>query len=405
MDLNDYKEIMEKCSYCSFCQATCPVYLEDLIETHVARSRLQIIKEALVENTIPVSKRVRDIVNRCLVCSNCRQTCPGDVPVDEIVIAARHRIYNGKRSNPLKRYVMKQVMDNRGESELLKHVEGVSGKLKINMDGVPHFSKVRFSELYEGNYPSGKETREKVAYFVGCATHTYYPDTGDAVMKVLANNGIDVIIPQGITCCGIPALTDGDIDTFQGLMKENVRILASLEVDAIVTDCTSCAMTLKEKMLKVIDTSDSLRPLAETLPFKIYEVTDYLNNIGLVGSQPELSENYTYHVPCHIHFSPTAMDAPPALLSNISGARYVALDSPTKCCGAGGTFCLDYKKLSKKIRSRKMADIQNTGAHTILTQCPSCRTYLSAGLGNDHQVIHPITFLSRAYGFDILPHS
>ena len=113
-DFTIYTESMEKCSHCSYCEATCPVFLEDLLETHVARARMELIKAVMVDEVMPVTDRFKEIVDRCLLCTNCRQTCPANVPIDDIVIAARHKLYNGKRMGMIKRKLLKQIMENRG---------------------------------------------------------------------------------------------------------------------------------------------------------------------------------------------------------------------------------------------------------------------------------------------------
>ena len=80
MKFEDYQEFIEKCSYCNLCQATCPVYLEDLQESHLARGRLNLIRAVLCEKTLPVSRRFKEILGRCLLCTNCTQTfLPGGV--------------------------------------------------------------------------------------------------------------------------------------------------------------------------------------------------------------------------------------------------------------------------------------------------------------------------------------
>ena len=84
LSLELYEDMMAKCSYCQFCQATCPVYLEDHLETHLARARVELIRAALLEGSMPVTERLREVVSRCLLCGNCVQTCPAVIPVDEI---------------------------------------------------------------------------------------------------------------------------------------------------------------------------------------------------------------------------------------------------------------------------------------------------------------------------------
>jgi len=398
-DLSSYNALMEKCSHCGFCEATCPVYLADLLETHVARSRMVIIRETLVEKNLPFSKRAEEVVNRCLLCSNCQQTCPANVPVDEIVMAARHQVYKGKRLNLPKRLLLKQIMEKRGVKGLLKKADILAKSVGISPKEIPPVPDKSFEDLYQGTCEPEGELRDHVAYFVGCATNTLYPDTGDAVMKVMRVNGIKVTIPDGIVCCGIPALVEGDIDTARELMEKNIHALASLDVNTIITDCTSCGLTLKDKLLKVIPEDHPLAEKARAVSSKIVEVTDYLNQIGLSRSPDEIDQTYTYHVPCHGNWTQTLNDAPRSLLSEIPGATLREMEEPEKCCGAGGVFFMDNKELSQAILAPKIEDINGTGTDLVVTQCPSCRSYLNSGLDEAKQVMHPITLLARAYGF------
>ena len=48
-DLESYRDMMAKCSHCGLCQATCPVYLEDFLQTHLARARMDLIRAVLLE--------------------------------------------------------------------------------------------------------------------------------------------------------------------------------------------------------------------------------------------------------------------------------------------------------------------------------------------------------------------
>lgn len=398
-DLTGYEEIMDKCSSCAFCEATCPVFRADLLETHVARSRMLIIRETLVDKAMPVSKRTREVIDRCLLCSKCKQTCPAGVPVNEIVIAARHQLHKGKRMSLPRRMVLKQVMENRGVTGVLKKAEALAKAAGISPKEIPKLPKQSFSERYPaGTYKPDGKRRAKVLYFVGCGTNALYPDTGESAMKVLSHNGIEVTLPDGIVCCGIPALAEGDLETSRKLMETNLAALANSGADAIVTDCTSCGLTFKEKLLGIIPAKDPLHEKAVEVSSKMVEVTDYLNQIGLDPAPGELKETYTYHVPCHGNWTPSLNDAPRKLLSGIKGSEGIEMDKPESCCGAGGAFFVDFKALSQKIREPKLAEIHQTGAETVVTQCPSCRSYLSSGLDKGQQVMHPITLIAKAYG-------
>jgi len=397
LDVNTYRDAMAKCSHCGLCQATCPVYLEDFLQTHLARARVDLIRAVLVEGTLPVTKRFREVLDRCLLCTNCSRTCPAGIPVDEIVAAARNRVYQGKRRDPIRRQLLRRFMHQRGMKGLMGMAGSVAHKMGWTPEELPAPASRSFEKRTKGRVPAKGKARAKVAYFVGCATNTLYPDTGKAVVHVLAHNDIEVLIPKGQVCCGMPALAEGDLTLVQEMMRKNVPILADCDVDAIVTDCTSCGMMFRAKAAKALPADDPLRPQAEALAAKVWEVTDYLNQVGLIAEPPPLSESYTYHIPCHRGWTRTVDDAPRRLLAGIPEAQLVELEYPDKCCGAGGTFFMDFKELAADIRSRKLADIRQTGAQTVLTQCPACRSFLRTQLGCD-RVTHPIVVLAKAYG-------
>ncbi|HBV95928.1 MAG: hypothetical protein JL50_04730 [Peptococcaceae bacterium BICA1-7] len=398
MRLENYAEALEKCSHCGFCQATCPVYLEDLLETHLTRSRINLIRSALIDKSLPVTRRVKEIINRCLLCTNCTHTCPGGLPCDEIIAAARAEL-GGKSGSAgaVKKFILRRVLNKRGLAGIMSRVGSTIQKLNIVKAEVPTLAAKPFDSIYSGTISPKGKIRSRVAYFVGCASNYIYPDTGEAVVKVLVHNGVEVIIPQGQVCCGLPAMAEGDLETARNSVSVNMKILAGMQVDAIVTDCTSCGMMLKVKAAKVLPGDDPLQNQVKAVSEKIWEAADYLNTLGLQDQPGPLNERYTYHVPCHRAWAPTIVDSPRHLLSAVSGSELVEMENPGKCCGAGGSFFMENRQLSERIRSHKLEDIAATGAGTVITQCPSCRFYLGVKL-KDRKVMHPLFFLAKSYG-------
>ena len=397
-DLEYYRGLVEKCSHCALCEAVCPVYLEDLLETHVARARVDIIYQTLYKKSMPVTPRVREIINRCLLCTSCTRDCGAAVPVHEIIITARAALYGSGKHDPLRGYFTRTMMEKRGVKGLPALMLSAAQALRVAPAGFPKVSLRTFDSLYHGSYPAGGKKRARVAYFTGCATNTMDVETGISVMKVLAHNGIEAVIPDKLVCCGLPALGEGDMETARRMVRHNIAILAGLDVDAIAVDCTSCGMMLRSEAAKLLPADDPLLAKAVALSAKVFEVTDYLDTIGLAVGPGPLVESYTYHMPCHRGWTPTLDDAPLQLLSKIPGLEYHAMEEPGKCCGAGGAFFMRYSDLSRGIRKRKLTDISGTGADVVISLCPGCRSYLSAGLGKNWKTVHPVTLLRRAYG-------
>lgn len=397
-DLQKYAPQIQKCAHCQFCQAACPVFLEDLLETHTARARLELIRACFLENSLPPSSRFKEIIERCLLCTNCVQTCPAALPADEMVMAARYQLYQGKRRNALTRTALHRFMKQRGLGALLSRAGALAQGAGLLPPEFPAPSARPFLEQRKGVIPAEGKTRARVAYFVGCGTNTFYPETAEDTVRVLTRNGIEVLLPEGLVCCGIPALAEGDLAFAQECAAKNMGILTGLQVDAIITDCTSCGMSLKVKQPKLIPENDPLFMKAAVLAPKVWEATDYLNSLGLVEEPGRFPARLTYHIPCHRGWSSTLKNAPRALCSRVSGAELIEMEYPERCCGAGGLFFVNFRELAQSIRAKKVQDIQQTGAQMVLTHCPSCKSYLAAALPQ-LKVMHPLSLLARAYGF------
>ena len=400
ISLESLKEMMVKCSHCAGCEAVCPVYLETLSEPMVARNRVEVIRETLYNKSMPFSDRAREILDCCLLCTNCTQNCGSRVEIDDIVIAARAYLHD-ERGGSLKTAAVGMVLTNRKLAGLLSKVGYVVQRVGF-ASNVPKVAGKTFDKYYSGTVKAEGETRGRVAYFVGCGTNFMWPDTGVATVKVLTANGIEVVIPENQACCGIPAMAEGDLKSAGEMVRTNVQIFAGMDAEAIVTDCTSCGMMLKEKYAKMLPDDDPLQEKVKVVSGKIFEVTDYLAKVGLAKKPGRIDKVFTYHAPCHRNWTRTVGDAPLKVLTQIPGTELREMDKPERCCGAGGTFYMGHSEIAQGIRSRRIDQIEETGADTVVTQCPICRFYIEQGLeGAKAEVVHPMVMLARAYAFDL----
>ncbi len=397
-DLKDYEGAMEKCSSCAFCEAVCPVFKAELLETHVARARVGLIKGALLDGALPLSKRGKDVIDRCLLCTRCVASCPAGVPVDEIVIAARHRIHGGKRQNLPTRMVMNNVLEKRGFTGWRKKAFEAAGKRGLAPGELPAPVEEKFDDIFHGLLKPGGKARARVAYYTGCATNGFFTDTGKDVVKVLLANDFEVMIPEEISCCGIPSLAEGDLERAESLMRANIAVLSGMKVDAIVSDCTSCVLSFTQKIEKLIPADDPIAKQVREVAGKFREVTEFMAESGLNRSPGELKKRFCRHDPCHgVRMGEMVSGAPLKLLKQVQGLKPVSMETENTCCGAGGTFFNEYPDLAREIRKEPLAAYAESGADVLVTQCPSCRIYLSAALKGTMEVMHPVSLLASAY--------
>ena len=74
--------------------------------------------------------------------------------------------------------------------------------------------------------PKGGQKRPtKAAFYAGCLIDFAYPETGEAVVKLLNKAGVQVVFPEGQTCCGAPARFSGAYETAAGNATANIDAL------------------------------------------------------------------------------------------------------------------------------------------------------------------------------------
>jgi len=208
--------------------------------------------------------------------------------VDEIIIAARAEVGKGTLGG-LKGFVMSKMLKQRGLTGLMSKAGSLAQKIGVARE-MPQLASKSFDQIYSGTIPAQGEQRGRVAYFVGCGTNFLYPDTGVAVVEVLTRNGWEVVIPDGQVCCGITGYRRGDLAAAREMVTANLKVFDLDSVEAVITDCTSCGMMMKEKFSKLLDADDPLQEKAQALAGKIFEVTDFLQQKGLSETPPALDK-------------------------------------------------------------------------------------------------------------------
>jgi glycolate oxidase iron-sulfur subunit len=241
----------------------------------------------------------------------------------------------------------------------------------------------------------------KVAFYVGCLADKIFPDLAQAAVDVLTHHGVGVFMPANQACCGIPAISSGDTDTFQRLVRHNIRKLNAGAYDALVTACATCTSTIKEVWPMMTAADPGLQADARRLAAVTFDISQFL--VNRVGLTPSAVTNgnipVTYHDPCHLKKSLKVFSEPRELIHASRGYRLQEMPESDWCCGMGGSFNIQYYGLSGRIGERKRHNIRSTGCGIVATGCPACMLQISDMLsqgGDAVQVRHPVELYAES---------
>jgi len=404
------EETVNRCFRCGLCRSVCPSFQETGLESASPRGRVQFAK-AVLEGRVPLDEAVEERMLDCLNCMRCSEVCPSGVRTNDVVLAARAELAERGRVGFVKKLVFNTVMRSPYLLRAAARTAAVSERLLYDSSGLMKMLVPRLAGLDDKKFPrlasthamkrwpevvppeSGKPVM-RVGYFIGCATNMIFTGIADATVRVLTANDIEVVIPRGQACCGIPVYSSGDFRNARRLAERNRRVFDALDVDCIVTDCASCSAALKHEVESLLGVGRFRVP--------VYDLNEFLRcRIELKRDFREVPIHVTYHDPCHLGRGQGIYEEPRELLKMVPGVEYTELADADSCCGGAGAFSYTHHELSRKVGGRKVEKIRDTGADFVATPCPSCTMQLEDLVeheGLNVGVIHPVEVLDAAYG-------
>jgi len=211
----------------------------------------------------------------------------------------------------------------------------------------------------------------RVGLFATCLVDLLRPSVGYATVKLLQQAGCDVEVPLTQTCCGQPAYNNGD--------KANATYLAQQVIDTfyhydyIVVPSGSCGGMIKIHYPQLLKDDPAYYTKATDLAARCYELTSFLVDVLEIESlNVTYNGKLTYHDSCSSLREWGIKQQPRRLLHNLEGCQLQEMVNTESCCGFGGTFCLKYPAISTRMVNDKIANIQASGADTLVAADLGC---------------------------------
>ena len=242
----------------------------------------------------------------------------------------------------------------------------------------------------------------RVALFIPCYVDLINPEVGVSVVRILKRLGVEVVYPEGQTCCGQPAFNTGFFDEARGVARRFLTIFEKERFDYVVCPSGSCTTMVSHYYPFIFKDLADDRERAEALGHRVKEFSDFLVNVlGVrdLGAQHE--GKAVFHCGCHQRRELGTLEEPLELLRNVGGLELLEWDNEELCCGFGGTFAVKMPDVSTAMADEKIKALQASGADTLISGDSSCLMHLSGRLGrtgHDTHVYHLAQILDSEYG-------
>ncbi|MFN8470872.1 MAG: heterodisulfide reductase-related iron-sulfur binding cluster [Anaerolineae bacterium] len=419
LQTEDYAAKLNQCVHCGLCLQACPTYAVFGTEMDSPRGRI-VLMRAAAEGRIPedeIGGAFATHITRCLACRSCETACPSGVQYGALVEQARIVVEQSRPPGAAERFVRWM-----GLREMMPHV----GRLKL-MSGVMRFYEssgaqklVRESGLlperltamesilpplaantndYSQPAPALGTKHGRVAFFYGCIQEAFLGHVNAATVRVLQQNGYEVVFPSAQTCCGAAQVHIGDETTAQDLARRNIDAFAALGVEAIITNAGGCGAALKE-YAHILRDDPVYAQKAKDFVARVQDISEFLAAHLNTPPTGEVRVRATYADSCHLRHAQKIVKQPRDILRSIPGLDLVELSQPDRCCGSAGVYNIVQPEIADMLLEMKMADVAATGAEVIVTTNTGCHMQYYLGVrrsGLNARVMHLVELLDLSY--------
>jgi L-lactate dehydrogenase complex protein LldE len=240
---------------------------------------------------------------------------------------------------------------------------------------------------------------DTIQLFVTCIIDTLYPETGEAVVRLLEKAGARVSFPPDQTCCGQPAFNAGLRSQARQMAIQTLRTFDNYP-GPVVVPSGSCAAMIRHSYPELFAHDPEWLPKAQQLAERTYELTEYLVDVlGVTDLGVELNQRITYHSSCHLLRGLGVDRQPRQLLAAIHGAELVELTETGDCCGFGGVFSVEHPEISSAMLDRKISNLEASGAEVVVACDAGCVTNINGGLHRKRKslrAVHIADLLGKA---------
>ena len=355
-----WKDIFDTdaCTQCKRCQDLCPAHNTDkpLSPMKIVNKIGEVAFENPEGNLIEACDK--DAVWSCTTCLACQDICPASIEHVKKIVDMRRNMVLMEGEFP-----GEEVMTAMEQTE-------VNG----NPLGLGYASRGDWAEEM-GIKPLSEDPDVDILYFVGC-----YASFDKRNIKIAKSfvalcqaAGIKVgILGKEEKCCGEPMRKMGNEYLYQSLALENVELIKGYNVKKVVTTCPHCFNTLAK----------DYRDFGFEIEVESYTVflEDLLKTDKLKVNAEEL--HCTYHDSCYLGRHNDIYDAPRSLIK-AAGGQIAEMDknrAQAFCCSAGGGRIMAEEKLGDRINIKRVEMAVETGAPTLLSNCPFCLTMFEDGV-------------------------
>ncbi|NNK68662.1 MAG: glycolate oxidase subunit GlcF, partial [Rhodobacteraceae bacterium] len=374
--------------------------------------RIYLIKDML-ENNRPADAKTVKHIDRCLSCLACMTTCPSGVHYMHLVDHARayiEKTYKRPLFERVLRWTLARILPYpmRFRVALLGAKIGkpfarfmpdprLRAMLEMAPKKIPPVSRNDDPQVF----PALGEKKMRVALMTGCAQKALNTDINDATIRLLRRLGCEVVIAEGMGCCGALVHHMGKEDESHATAAKNISAWMAEDrgegLDAIVINTSGCGTTVKDygHMFR----NDALAEDAARVSELAMDVSEVLMKLDMPEGETQ-GVRVAYHAACSLQHGQQIKTYPKDLLKRV-GFEVVEPRDSHLCCGSAGTYNLMQPEISRQLQKRKVTTLEERNPDIIAAGNIGCM--MQIGNASSVPIVHTVELLDWVTGGPMPP--
>ena len=165
-------------------------------------------------------------------------------------------------------------------------------------------------------------------------------------------------------------------------------------VDAILVTASGCGTTIKDYGY-MLRNDPACAGKAARVSSLARDIAEYLASLDLGAAARPGDLKVAYQAACSLQHGQKILRQPKELLAK-AGFAVRDIAEAHLCCGSAGTYNIMQPEIAGRLRDRKIANIERTGADVIATGNIGCMTQLAGATATP--VVHTVELLDWAHG-------
>ena len=371
------------CTHCGLCLAVCPTYKLTGDENNSPRGRLVLWRDQ-AEGRLPQDPWPDFYTDECVGCLACEPACPANGPYSHLLeVERKTRLAQGRtrvhwqvalagkavqRPNLFNLALAPARMLRR--AKLLPHPMVFPGSPALATSTAAYAA-----ELMARHQPTGPV----VALLTGCLMEALFREINFATVRVLIENNVRVLVPEGQGCCGAFHEHTGmpGVDRFAA---QNRAAFSADKVDRVVSNSSGCGLALAKALTGVA---------------RVQDVLGFLGEFGVKPRPKHTGTNRVYvDLPCHlVHGQRSTI---PTAVLEATGYTWEFAPRARDCCGSGGVYNIQKPDNARAILREKasffdelpaeVAPILATANHVCMMQWNTARRFVQRPFAVRHVI-------------------